>query len=115
MSDIPTRSKADRAGPNMASGSLSLVVPSEQAAAHSAHPGEELRSQHPYTTRALSGDGICGAPVRVKWIRFDHKVVRQRQNLRRFPVISDHSAVRYDRKTPSDTQAMRPHQCAART
>jgi hypothetical protein len=32
-------------------------------------------------------------------IRFAEKNMRQHENLRRFPVISDHRVIRYDRKT----------------
>jgi hypothetical protein len=36
--------------------------------------------------------------VPAKWIRFAGKDMRQHKNLRRFPVISDHRVIRYDRK-----------------
>jgi glutathione S-transferase len=38
------------------------------------------------------------AHVPAKWIRFADKDMRQHKNLRRFPVISDHRVIRYDRK-----------------
>jgi hypothetical protein len=38
------------------------------------------------------------ARVPAKWIRFADKDMRQRKNLQRFPVISDHGVIRYDRK-----------------
>jgi hypothetical protein len=38
------------------------------------------------------------AHVPAKWIRFADKDMRQHENLRRFPVILDHSVIQYDRK-----------------
>jgi hypothetical protein len=34
------------------------------------------------------------------WIRFADKDMRQRKNLRRFPVILDHRVIQYDREAP---------------
>jgi hypothetical protein len=36
--------------------------------------------------------------VPAKWIRFADKDMRQYKNLRRFPVILDHSVIQYDRE-----------------
>jgi hypothetical protein len=38
------------------------------------------------------------AHVPAKWIRFADKDMRQHENLKRFPVILDHSVIQYDRE-----------------
>jgi hypothetical protein len=49
-----------------------------------------------------SSAGVYGdvrlAHVPAKWIRFADKDMRQLWNLRRLPVILDHSVIQYDRK-----------------
>jgi hypothetical protein len=41
-------------------------------------------------------DGLAHVPA--KWVRFADKDMRQHENLRRFPVILDHSVIQYDRE-----------------
>ena len=43
-------------------------------------------------------DALTRVPA--KWVRLADKDMRQHENLRRFPVILDHSVIQYDRETP---------------
>jgi hypothetical protein len=45
-------------------------------------------------------DSVVLAHVPAKWIRLADKDMRQHENLRRVPFISDHSVIRYERDAP---------------